>query len=138
MYAASSLVLALVTCGSFFSNLEAQNTTQIYSTTRPHPSTMKNDGGPSSEASIYLNGTAPPCGSCDACPAGYSAYHTYDCRCLCENAGMGSMQNSSGIPRGLLARILRNMKNNADALEHMATGLSDEADIAEEVANNRF
>ncbi|KAH3799027.1 uncharacterized protein LOC127838994 [Dreissena polymorpha] len=137
MYAASSLVWALVTCGYFFSNVEAF-TYPAYFTTRPHLSTMKNDGGPSTEATINLIGSTYPCGSCDTCPAGYSAYHTYDCRCLCENTGMGSMQNSSGIPHGLLARILRNMKNNADALEHMAAGLSDETDIAEEVANNRF
>ncbi|XP_053380126.1 uncharacterized protein LOC123560773 [Mercenaria mercenaria] len=76
--------------------------------------------------------------NCPSCPPGYQIYyeHTYQCqyRCLCEISRTPSTTSKPSMSKMLLLSILHNIQNNADALEQMARGLSDEADLAQDAA----
>ncbi|KAH3801809.1 uncharacterized protein LOC127839376 isoform X3 [Dreissena polymorpha] len=88
----------------------------------------------------YPTTAAAGCGACPTCPPGYSTYQTNNhgqCRCLCEYTGYYYQASTpQHVGRGVLMQILRNLQTNAAALEQMASGVSDEANIAESVANS--
>lgn len=86
----------------------------------------------------YPVATSSGCGmtSCPSCPDGYQIYkeYVYPCRCFCQYYGATTESTGKRLSKSLLLGILQNLQSNADALEQMAKGLGDEADLAQDAA----